>query len=82
MFVVFSHVPSIVAPIGEDTVLDCGYRQRDTPIERNVGLEWRWQYRGQGRTILDMKETESGTLGEKKFVHVFPINKYDCRYCE
>lgn len=65
MFVVFSRLPSVVAPIGEDAVLDCGYRQRDTPTERNIGLEWRWQYRGQGRTILDLKETEAGTLGEK-----------------
>ncbi|KAM9488021.1 tapasin-related protein [Clarias gariepinus] len=64
VFVVFSRSPSIAVPIGEDIVLDCGYRQRDTPTERNVGLEWRWQYRGQGRTILDMKETEAGTLVE------------------
>ncbi|MCJ8728598.1 hypothetical protein PDJAM_G00006340 [Pangasius djambal] len=64
VFVVFSRSPSVAAPIGEDTVLDCGYRERDTPTERYVGLEWRWQYRGQGRTILDMRETEAGTLVE------------------
>lgn len=70
VFVVFSRSPLIVTPIGEDTVLDCGYRQRDAPTEQNLGLEWRWQYRGQGRTILDMRETEAGTLGEKMLVHV------------
>ncbi|KAB5586826.1 hypothetical protein PHYPO_G00005970 [Pangasianodon hypophthalmus] len=64
VFVVFSRSPSVAAPIGEDTVLDCGYRQRDTPAEQYVGLEWRWQYRGQGRTILDMRETEAGTFVE------------------
>ncbi|KAK3551240.1 hypothetical protein QTP70_013823 [Hemibagrus guttatus] len=62
VFVVFSCSPSVAAAIGEDIVLDCGYRQRDTPTERNLGLEWRWQYRGQGKTILDMKETEAGTF--------------------
>lgn len=64
VFVVFSRTPSVAVPIGEDTVLDCGYRQRDIPAEQNLALEWRWQYRGQGRSILDMKETEAGTLVE------------------
>lgn len=62
VFVVFSRSPSLVAAIGEDIVLDCGYRQRDTPTEQNLGLEWRWQYKGQGKSILDMKETEGGTF--------------------
>ncbi|KAF7708606.1 tapasin-related protein [Silurus meridionalis] len=61
VFVVFSRAPSIAVSIGQDIVLDCGYRQRDTPTELNLGLEWRWQYRGHGRTILDMKETAAGT---------------------
>ncbi|XP_027005571.2 tapasin-related protein [Tachysurus fulvidraco] len=62
VFVVFSRSPSVAAAIGEDIVLDCGYRQRDTPPVQNLGLEWRWQYRGQGKTILDMKETEAGSI--------------------
>ncbi|XP_060778006.1 tapasin-related protein isoform X2 [Neoarius graeffei] len=64
VFVVFSRSPSIAVPIGEDTVLNCGYRQRDTPTEQNVGLEWRWQYKGHGKTILNMKETDAGTFVE------------------
>ncbi|XP_026884992.2 tapasin-related protein isoform X1 [Electrophorus electricus] len=65
VFVVYSRSPSVVASIGDDVILDCGYKQRDTPSDQNVGLEWRWQHRGNGRKILDMKaqrlETEGGT---------------------
>ncbi|TSK34835.1 Tapasin-related protein [Bagarius yarrelli] len=62
VFVLFSRSPSIAAPIGEDTVLDCGYRQRDIPTDQNLGLEWRWQYRGHGKTILEIKQSAEGTF--------------------
>ncbi|XP_062848313.1 tapasin-related protein [Trichomycterus rosablanca] len=65
VFVVFTRSPSVAAHLGEDVVLDCGYKQRDVPTERRVELEWRWQHRGHGRTVLLMKasetETENGT---------------------
>ncbi|XP_076844631.1 tapasin-related protein [Brachyhypopomus gauderio] len=65
VFVVYSRSPSVAVPIGVDVVLDCGYRQRDAPADQTVGLEWRWQHRGHGRMVLDMKtqtvDTEEGT---------------------
>ncbi|XP_066539619.1 tapasin-related protein isoform X2 [Hoplias malabaricus] len=65
VFVVFSQSPSLAVPIGSDTRLDCGYRRKDTSEEQNLGLEWRWQHRGNGRRVLEMKspilDTEGGT---------------------
>ncbi|XP_017555940.1 tapasin-related protein isoform X1 [Pygocentrus nattereri] len=65
VFVVFSRSPSLAAPIGVDARLDCGYRQKDASPEQSVGLEWRWQHKGNGRRILDMRtqgvETDGGT---------------------
>lgn len=58
VFVVFSRVPSIVAPIGGDVLLDCGFRQKDSVPGQEVALEWRLQHRGNGRKILDMKVRE------------------------
>lgn len=68
MFVVFSRVPSIVAPIGGDVMLDCGFRQKDSVPGQEVALEWRIQHRGNGRKILDMKarEEETDTAPERK----------------
>ncbi|XP_077064758.1 tapasin-related protein isoform X2 [Siphateles boraxobius] len=61
VFVVFSRVPSIVAPIGADVLLDCGFRQKDSVPGQEVALEWRLQHRGNGRKILDMKAREEET---------------------
>ncbi|XP_052003399.1 tapasin-related protein-like isoform X2 [Xyrauchen texanus] len=65
VFVVFSRVPSMMAPIGSDVVLDCGFRQKDSIHGQDVALEWRLQYRGNGHKILEMKaratETEVGS---------------------
>ncbi|XP_051577833.1 tapasin-related protein isoform X2 [Myxocyprinus asiaticus] len=65
VFVVFSRVPSVMAPIGGDAVLDCGFKQKDSIPGQDVTLEWRLQHRGNGHKILDMKareiETEVGS---------------------
>ncbi|KAK1795150.1 hypothetical protein P4O66_010330 [Electrophorus voltai] len=93
VFVVYSRSPSVVASIGDDVNLDCGYKQRDTPSDQNVGLEWRWQHRGNGRKILDMKaqrlETEGGTqeaprvlLNEKNVVFQDELPKKLNCHCE
>nr|XP_055067776.1 tapasin-related protein isoform X1 [Misgurnus anguillicaudatus] len=58
VFVVFSRIPSIVAPIGGDALLDCGFRQKDSTPGQDVALEWRLQHRGNGRKVLDMKARE------------------------
>ncbi|XP_057195862.1 tapasin-related protein isoform X1 [Triplophysa rosa] len=58
VFVVFSRVPSVVAPIGGDVRLDCGFRQKDSIPGQDVALEWRLQHRGNGRKVLDMKARE------------------------
>ncbi|XP_067305267.1 tapasin-related protein isoform X2 [Pseudorasbora parva] len=59
VFVVFSRVPSIVAPIGGDVLLDCGFRQKDSVPGQEVALEWRLQHRGNGRKILQMNAKET-----------------------
>ncbi|KAG9276548.1 tapasin-related protein-like isoform X1 [Astyanax mexicanus] len=65
VFVVFSRSPSLAAPLGDDALLDCGYRQKDTSQNQDVGLEWRWQYKGNGKRILEIKaqgvDSEEGT---------------------
>ncbi|KTG32024.1 hypothetical protein cypCar_00010678 [Cyprinus carpio] len=69
VFVVFSRVPSIVAPIGGDVLLDCGFRQKNSVPGQDVALEWRIQHRGNGRKILDMKARETGAdVGQDLFV--------------
>lgn len=64
VFVVFTRSPSLLAPIGTDAVLDCGFKQKDSFVKEKVELEWRWQHRGHGKTILNMssgkEETEEG----------------------
>lgn len=61
VFVVFSRVPSVEAPIGGDALLDCGFRQKNSVPGQDVALEWRIQHRGNGRKILDMKARETET---------------------
>uniref|UniRef100_A0A673HH66 Tapasin-related protein-like n=1 Tax=Sinocyclocheilus rhinocerous TaxID=307959 RepID=A0A673HH66_9TELE len=69
VFVVFSRVPSIVAPIGGDVLLDCGFRQKNSVPGQDVVLEWRIQHRGNGRKILDMKARETeADVGQDLFV--------------
>lgn len=69
VFVVFSRVPSIVASIGGDVMLDCGFRQKESVPGQDVALEWRIQHRGDGRKILDMKAREMETeIGSDVFV--------------
>uniref|UniRef100_A0A673HZ57 Tapasin-related protein-like n=1 Tax=Sinocyclocheilus rhinocerous TaxID=307959 RepID=A0A673HZ57_9TELE len=69
VFVVFSRVPSIVAPIGGDVLLDCGFRQKNSIPGQDVALEWRIQHRGNGRKILDIKARETETdVGQDLFV--------------
>jgi len=66
VFVVFSRVPSIVAPIGADVLLDCGFRQKDSVPGQEVALEWRLQHRGNGRKILDMKAREETDMAPER----------------
>ncbi|XP_026084753.1 tapasin-related protein-like isoform X2 [Carassius auratus] len=69
VFVVFSRVPSIMAPIGGDVLLDCGFRQKNSIPGQDVALEWRIQHRGNGRKILDIKARETETdVGQDLFV--------------
>ncbi|KAK2903348.1 hypothetical protein Q8A67_008061 [Cirrhinus molitorella] len=69
VFVVFSRVPSVVAPIGGDALLDCGFRQKNSIPGQDVALEWRIQHRGNGRKILDMTARETETdIGQDLFL--------------
>lgn len=79
IFVVFSHVKSVSAPLRGDVLLSCGFRQHETPLSKEVGIEWRLQHRGKGRKVLEMKtrldDSEGNTVG--KCCSVFPKQKRD-----
>lgn len=55
IFLVFSHVKAVSAPLRGDAVLHCGFKQKDTPLAQEMGIEWRLQHRGRGRKVLEMK---------------------------
>ncbi|KAI3361145.1 hypothetical protein L3Q82_013344 [Scortum barcoo] len=55
IFLVFSHIKSMSAPLRGDVLLNCGFKQQEIPIAQEVGIEWRLQHRGKGRKVLDMK---------------------------
>ncbi|XP_029359924.1 tapasin-related protein [Echeneis naucrates] len=55
IFLVFSHIKSVSVPLRGDVLLNCGFRQHDTALSQEVGIEWRLQHRGKGRKVLEMK---------------------------
>ncbi|KAM3614528.1 uncharacterized protein V6R79_015796 [Siganus canaliculatus] len=55
IFLVFSHIKSVSAPLRGDVLLNCGFKQQDIPLAQEVGIEWRLQHRGSGRRVLEMK---------------------------
>ncbi|XP_012725748.2 tapasin-related protein [Fundulus heteroclitus] len=72
IFLVFSNINSVSAPLRGDVLLNCGFKQEETSLAPEVGLEWRLQHRGKGRKVLEMKReldnTEGATVvhGERK----------------
>ncbi|XP_054903578.1 tapasin-related protein [Poeciliopsis prolifica] len=66
IFLVFSDINSVSAPLRGDVLLNCGFKQEETPLAPEVGLEWRLQHRGRGRKVLEMKtkldDTEEATV--------------------
>ncbi|XP_028984873.1 tapasin-related protein [Betta splendens] len=55
IFLVFSHITSVSVPLRGDVLLNCGFRQQNTPLSQEVGVEWRLQHRGKGRKVLEMQ---------------------------
>ncbi|MED6272903.1 hypothetical protein CHARACLAT_001353 [Characodon lateralis] len=72
IFLVFSNINSVSAPLRGDVLLNCGFKQEEIPLAPEVGLEWRLQHRGKGRKVLEIKtkldDTEGATVvhGERK----------------
>lgn len=68
IFLVFSHITSVSVPLRGDVLLNCGFRQQNTPLSQEVGIEWRLQHRGKGRKVLEMKtrldEAKENTVGK------------------
>lgn len=68
VFLVFTDIKSVSAPLRGDVLLNCGFRQQEIPLAQEVGIEWRLQHRGKGRKVLEMKtkldDTEGATVGE------------------
>lgn len=64
----FSHITSVSVPLRGDVLLNCGFRQHNTPLSQEVGIEWRLQHRGKGRKVLEMKtrldDAEGNTVGK------------------
>ncbi|KAI9515373.1 hypothetical protein NQZ68_026106 [Dissostichus eleginoides] len=55
IFLVFSHIKSVSAPLRGDVLLYCGFRQQETPLAQEVAVEWRLQHRGKGWKVFEMK---------------------------
>lgn len=55
IFLVFSHIKSVSAPLKAQVLLNCGFRQQEVPLGQEVGVEWRLQHRGKGRKVLEMQ---------------------------
>ncbi|XP_023282183.1 tapasin-related protein [Seriola lalandi dorsalis] len=55
IFVVFSHIKSVSAPLRGDVLLNCGFRQHEIPLSHEVGIEWRLQHRGKGQKVLEIR---------------------------
>ncbi|XP_028280265.1 tapasin-related protein isoform X2 [Parambassis ranga] len=66
IFLVFTHIKSVSAPLRGDVLLNCGFRQQEIPLAQDAGIEWRLQHRGKGRKVLEMKtkldDTEGATV--------------------
>ncbi|XP_040900192.1 tapasin-related protein [Toxotes jaculatrix] len=68
IFLVYSHIKSVFAPLKGDVLLHCGFKQHEIPLSREVGIEWRLQHRGKGRKVLEMK-TRMGDAEGSTVVH-------------
>ncbi|XP_008278407.1 tapasin-related protein, partial [Stegastes partitus] len=72
IFLVFSHIKSVSAPLKGQVLLNCGFRQQEVPLDPEVAVEWRLQHRGKGRKVLEMKtklddaEGSTAVEGERK----------------
>lgn len=55
IFVVFSHIKSVSAHLRGNVLLGCGFKQQDTPLAQEVGVEWRLQHRGKGQKVFEIK---------------------------
>nr|XP_046255194.1 tapasin-related protein [Scatophagus argus] len=66
IFLVFSNVKSVSAPLRGDVVLHCGFKQQEIPLAQEVGIEWRLQHRGKGQKVLDMKTRLDDVEGSTK----------------
>lgn len=68
IFLVYSHMKSVSAPLRGDVILDCGFKQQEIPLAQEVAVEWRLQHRGKGWKVLEMKtrldEAEGSAVGE------------------
>lgn len=67
IFVVFSDVKSVSAPLRGDVRLHCGFKQQETPLSLEAGVEWRLQHRGKGHKVIEVKtrlgDAEGNTVG-------------------
>nr|XP_040021739.1 tapasin-related protein [Gasterosteus aculeatus aculeatus] len=55
IFLVYSHMKSVSAPLRGNVILDCGFKQQEIPLAQEVAVEWRLQHRGKGWKVLEMK---------------------------
>ncbi|XP_015226207.1 PREDICTED: tapasin-related protein [Cyprinodon variegatus] len=63
IFLVFSDINSVSAPLRGEILLHCGFKQEEATLAPEVGLEWRLQHRGKGRKVLEMKSRLDDTEG-------------------
>ncbi|XP_072250119.1 tapasin-related protein [Leuresthes tenuis] len=68
IFLVFSNIKSVSAPLRGHVLLNCGFKQQEIPLSQEVSVEWRLQHRGKGQKVLEMK-TELNDSEENAVVH-------------
>lgn len=68
VFLVFSEVKSVSAPLRGDTLLNCGFKLQELPTDQEVDIQWRVQHKGKGRNVLGMRtrpdDLEGSTVGK------------------
>ncbi|KAJ8289890.1 hypothetical protein GJAV_G00006460 [Gymnothorax javanicus] len=67
VFLVFSRSQSVIAPIGGNALLDCGFKQQEPFPVHKLWLEWRLQHRGSGQRVLEIQAVEPE---QQPIVHV------------
>uniref|UniRef100_A0A3P8X033 TAP binding protein like n=1 Tax=Cynoglossus semilaevis TaxID=244447 RepID=A0A3P8X033_CYNSE len=60
VFLVFSLRKLVSSSLGDDILLDCGFKHDDASRTQEVDVEWRLQHRGKGQRVFEMRTRMEG----------------------